>query len=312
MTTRTLAAVSIFIALVCPRATSQREDDAAFDRLLAAECARLNVGKNAVALARPLATKRFFDSGRKAGDDPDGELRRAFRIEALRKLRIDAIVKHDRGDDRRAVEALFEQRYGKDGERVVVEQVFVSLAATRERATREADERANLDDDTIRRLARERASSLAARASAAGYDSIIAESDDRTTRRLLRDPATRDRAAIVAGYDYRRFGEAFARAVRELVPGQHSGPVESTTGWHIVRLVSRTCTKFEDVAADLLAEVLRRQATPREVQALRKRLFDEHEARERKANGTPDRAGREVRHDRDTGVLLSCEAPPEA
>ncbi|MCA8972061.1 MAG: hypothetical protein KDC95_19895 [Planctomycetes bacterium] len=312
MTTRTLAAVSIFLALACPRATSQREDDAAFDRLLAAECARLGVGKNAVALARPLATKRFFDSGRKASDDPEGALRQAFRIQALRKLRIDAIVRHDRGDDRRAVEALFEQRYGKDGERVVVEHVFISFVATQGRARDDDAEHSGVDDDTIRRLARERAWSLASRASADGFDSIITESDDRTTRRLLRDPETRDRAAIVAGYDYRRFGEAFARAVRVLVPGQHSSPVESTTGWHIVRLVSRTCTKFEDVAADLLAEVLRRQATPREVRALRKRLFDEYETRERKANVKPDCEGREVRHERESGVLLSCEVPPQA
>nr|HMQ22261.1 peptidylprolyl isomerase [Planctomycetota bacterium] len=249
----------------------QRGTDADFDRLLEAECKRLGAGKIAPSLARPLATKRFFDSGRRAKDDPDGSVRRAFRTEALRKLRIDAIVAHDRaksenGGDARAVLALFEDRYGPSGEQVTLRHVLVSFDAERRRLGQEGGgtpEAEKLRAKSVEERAKARAEELAARARSEGFDSILAESDDRQSRRLLRDPKQRGSAGRIERYDGRRFGAAFARAVTETPVLTIPAPIASDLGWHVIRIEARRRTRFEDVEAQLRTEVLRRQATPR-------------------------------------------------
>ena len=102
----------------------------------------------------------------------------------------------------------------------------------------------------------------------------------RQTRRLLRDPARKAKAGFLEGYNYQRYGDSFANAVRAMDIGGFSAPVESTVGYHVVHLVDRNTTKFADVAAALKTELGRGPASPSEALELRKALLAKYRFRQ--------------------------------
>ena len=127
---------------------------------------------------------------------------------------------------------------------------------------------------------RARAEDLKSRlASGEPWPKVLLESDDRTTRALLRDPARRDEAGLLDGYNYRRYGPGLASVVRSLAVGVVSDPVKTDMGYHIVQVISRKVTRLEDVVGALRKELRARAASPVEAEVLRKRLFAEHEVR---------------------------------
>lgn len=216
-----------------------------------------------------MATKRLHESGRGQSD-----LRQKFITEALRELRVNALVGADRAKDPKALKTLFDHRHGVDGQRVQVRQILVSYSATRDRLLAAGE---STDDAAVRAAARKRAQGLHEELLAGRkLESLLDESDDRLTRRLLRDPKRREKAGFLAGYNYTRYGSGIANVVRGLKVGEVSGPVESSTGYHLVQVVERRITRFEDVRARLQQEVARAPATPAEVLALRKALFEKY------------------------------------
>ncbi len=249
------------------------DEDHLFDVLLARECRVRGLARSAPLLARGMATQRLHETGRDLSKNND-DLRRKFIAEALRELRIDALVSADRTRDPKAVKALFDHRYGVGGVRVSVRQILVSFAATKDRLATAGEP---ADDTATRAAARKRAQELRMEIQAGrDFASLLAKSDDRITRRLLRDPARSASAGFLKGYNYTRYGENFASVVRGMGVGEVSAPVESNVGFHLVHLVDREITRFEDVEARLRQEVGRRRATPPEVLALRKALFGKY------------------------------------
>lgn len=255
-------------------ACSQDQDPSpTFDDLLARECKARGLATSAPVLARSLATRRLHGSGRGLSKEND-DLRHKFRLEALRKLRIDAIVGANRAKDPKQLRILFNHRYGVGGVRVRVRQILVSFAATRNRLSSAGR---STDRDTVRAAARKRAQTLHREIlGGRGFESLIGESDDRLARRLLRDPTQRAKAGFLEGYNYTRYGADFANAVRGTGVGEVSGPVESSIGFHLVQVVDRKITKFQDVKESLEKDVARGSATPAEVLALRKALFEKY------------------------------------
>ncbi len=253
-------------------------EDLAFDILLARECKARGLAKSAPLLARSTAASRFHESGRRQSNDLDGSLRRKFANEALRELRIDALVAADRATDDNAMRALFDRRYGVGGQRVQVRQILVSLAATKDRLAAAGE---NTDHAAVRAAARKRAQALHAElVLGSDFASLLSRSDDRTTRRLLRDPARKARAGFLEGYNYQRYGDSFANAVRAMDIGAFSAPLESTVGYHLVHLVDRNTTRFADVAAALKTELGRGPAKPSEALGLRKALLAKYRFRQ--------------------------------
>ena len=246
--------------------------DMVFDMLLVRECRRLKLARNAPLIAKSLATQRYHGAGRSAADDPEGDMRRKFANEELRRMRVHAIVGAVRAQDPAAVEELFNRRHGVDGEKVRVRQVLVSRTATRRRLGVDAT------DTAVNVAARSRAESLRARLLAGdAWPDVLAESDDRTTRALLKDPSSRDEAGFLKGYNYRRFGHGFAELVRGLEVGAVSDAFKSDMGYHVVQVVSRKRTRLKDVIGALRTELRARPASPAESEILRKRLFKEYE-----------------------------------
>lgn len=262
--------VETYLRYLAARFGTRYLEDLAFDLLLAEECAARGLARSAPSLARPLGARRFHQSGRRNAQDPRGDMQRKFANEALRQQRIDALVRADRRADETALRALFDRRYGVGGERVVVRHILVSFAATRQRLAASGREPARAQ---VVAAARARAHTLhrRLRSSDTGFAALLPESDDRQTRRLLRT-APRE-AGLLPDYNYQRYGDAFAAAVRRLAVGAVSGPVETAQGFHLIEVVDREVTRFEDVAAELREAMNRRRTSPAEALALRRALL---------------------------------------
>ena len=249
-------------------------EELAFDIALERECHARGLARSAPVLARSTAAMRIKASGRSSGSDPDYTQQRKFANESLRKLRIDAIAAAERSEDDAAVRALFDRRHGVGGERVTIRQVLVSFPLTRRRLERAAQP---ADKDAVAAAARARATLLRRRLDGTmGFARLLAESDDRTTRTLLRDPEHAAEAGLLPGYNYQRYGEAFATAVRKLSVGQISAAIPSEVGYHLIELVDRVVTKLVDVEVRLRRELRRGPARPAQIVALRRRLLQKY------------------------------------
>lgn len=250
-------------------------EDLVYDLALTAECKRRRLAPRAPIMARSMATLRLAESGRTGDQAASDELRRKFINTELRELRENAILGAARRQDDDLLKELFERRHGVGGEQVQVRQVLVSFAATRERLMPPGKEPPP-SAATVKARARARAQQLYETAiKSPDLTPLLGESDERITRRMLRRPATRAQAGILQGYNYRRYGANFAAAVRRLQPGQISEPIESSTGFHLIELISRKTTRLESVEAGLRRELQGRKPTPHERQQLRRRLLEE-------------------------------------
>jgi hypothetical protein len=249
-------------------------EDLAFDMVLERECRARGLVKNAPLLARSAAARRFHESGRRAKSDPDGSQQRKFINEALRKMRVDALVAANKRRNKGALRALFDRRFGVGGERVRVRHVLISYRATGRRL-HTAGEIA--EAAAVEHAARIHATELRERLRRGDkFDALLGSSDDRTTKTMLRDPKQAPEAGSLPSYNYVRYGESFARAVRVLKVGEVSLPVASSVGYHLVQLLDRKITKLEDVEEQLRQELGRGSAKPAEVSALRRALFEKH------------------------------------
>ena len=248
-------------------------EDLAFEIALARECKARGLARGAPTLARGVAAAQLRESGRTANDDLDASLQRRFANDALRKQRSEALVRADRLADPEALRAVFNHRFGQDGVRVRVRQILVSFAATRRRLLAAG---LTADEDQVEQEARARAQSIHDSLANSEFTTLLPESDDTTTRRMLRQPNQAAEAGFLPGYNYRRYGSSFADAVRGLAVGQISAPVRSDTGLHLIRLVERKVTKFQDVKDTVRKELSARKSSQAERTALRRALLDKY------------------------------------
>lgn len=265
---------STYVRYLAARFGDRYLEDLVFDDLLARECKERKLAGNAPLMARSLATQRFHGAGREIGSDPRGDLRRKFANEELRRLRAHALAGVDRAVDPVAIDELFNRRFGVGGQKVKVRQVLVSSHATRLRLGDEAT------DAAVDVAARSRAEQLRARLQKGDpWIEVLKESDDRTARRLLRDPEQREKAGLLDGYNYRRYGAGFAKVVRGLEIGVVSDPVKTTTGYHLVQVISRKTTRLKDVLGVLRRELRSRPASQSDIARLKNRLFEKYEVK---------------------------------
>ncbi|MEC9049079.1 MAG: PQQ-binding-like beta-propeller repeat protein [Planctomycetota bacterium] len=229
-------------------------ENLAFAMALARECEALKLARSAPTLARSEAAQQATSDA-----SPAAAARARRATEALRDLRVAALIGAARARDDGRLRELFEHRYGRGGVRVQVRHV---LSTTARSAPQPAAERAAALRQTL--------------AEGASFDDLLAKSHDRVTRRLLRDPQRRGEAGVLPNYNYHRFGDAFADAVRGLAVGEVSAPVTSSVGVHLIQLVARTTTRLEDVAPALRKELASGKARSSEVLRLRARLLDKY------------------------------------
>jgi hypothetical protein len=249
-----------YLRYLAARLGTRHVEGLAFDWLLAQACQARRIGRTAPLLARGMATRRLHSSGRR---DADADTRRKFTNEALRELRVQAIVRADRKIDDTSLLEYFDERYGKGGVRSHIRHVFLRVTSSRPR------------NETA-----ERAGQLHAKLVAGtSFDDLLAQSDDTATRRALRDPESQSDAGFVPRYNYERFGAKVAACVRSLKVGEVSTPVESSQGFHLIHLVERRITEFADVAEALRTTLRHRRVSKAETRALRRSLFAKYRFR---------------------------------
>lgn len=229
-------------------------ENLAFAMALARECEARGLARSAPTLARSEVAQQTV------GDTPfDPATRARLATEALRDLRMVALIGEERAKDQDALRELFEHRYGKGGVRVRVRHVL------------------STDRMSAPQTAQQRATALRAELqNGATFDDLLAKSHDRVTRRLLRDPKRRAEAGLLPNYNYHRYGDAFADAVRRLQVGGVSQPVASSVGVHLVELLDRTTTRLEDVRPELVRQLAGGKARSAEILQLRQQLLTKY------------------------------------
>jgi hypothetical protein len=270
-------------------------EDLVLDRILEREVAASDLERAAAdvkaALADPDATARRLLERRIAeehGGDRDAYRRSlavaqvteaedlwSMRQRALRQYRIAALVQQHRTDDARALRRLFDDRYGVDGLRVRVRHVFLSFGAERARARAAGQEATEAD---LEAAVRARAEALwREHVEGAAFADLVAKGhDDPHAREEARDPATREAAGAIAGYNFQEFGPELADLVRAMRPGDVRGPLRSSHGYHIVRLDHAERTQFADVEDELRAAWHAQPPSLAETRLLRERLFEKY------------------------------------
>jgi hypothetical protein len=252
-------------------------EDYAFDACLERATREKGLAPDAPRLAGEHADDTLREYG---GQLPAWQLEdRRVRIlaEELRRLRAEALVRAEREPSKEDLRALFDETYGVDGQRVKIRHILVSWNGSEQRLRGpDRDKRPNRQQ--IREHALARARELRKKLDEGrSFYSLLKESDDPITRSLVNNPLRRQYAGLIEDYNYQRYGQEFADAVRALKKGEISAPVLSSHGLHLILLVDREVTRYEDVAEEIERRFQQRPLLFSEVEALRKKLFERYQ-----------------------------------
>ncbi len=174
----------------------------------------------------------------------------------------------------------FEDMYGLGGVRVVIRQIQVALAPLLQEELRKGRSIDQVDRKALEKKALEKALRIRRRILQGEpfWKVCVEESDDPAARAAAGDPEKARKAGLVEGYNYQRFGGAFADAVRKLKPGQVSEPVPFKSGseivsYHIIKLDRRVVTRLEDVREKVIQALKKEPPTFFEKLKLRQALL---------------------------------------
>lgn len=179
----------------------------------------------------------------------------SFRLWTANQLRGDALleacIRRERAPTEVEVRERFERMYGEGGVHFQVRHIQI---------TRRADD---ADGSIARAAADEIMKELEVDPSR--FASLVQErSDDRFTQR---------NDGLIPNYRSHTFGEAFDRAVRGLdSPGQVVGPIPSSRGFHVIQLVRRTTTPFDEVRSEIEALLIAEPPAATERHEYRRKL----------------------------------------
>jgi hypothetical protein len=80
-------------------------------------------------------------------------------------------------------------------------------------------------------------------------------------RRVSIEPSAKDNGGVLGSAPAAQYAPEFAKAVVALQPGEISKPVHTQFGWHVIYLVDKQVTPFEEAKAGLLEPVADREFT---------------------------------------------------
>ena len=192
--------------------------------------------------------------------------RNLMRVEIERKVREDALILAGRAFTDEDLRARFDQTYGMGGVAVEVRHLFLNRARMSKELERLGIDPREMTPEELDRRLMLRAEELRAEVAAgADFESLV--------RQYSHDLSVGQNGGIIPNYNYRRYGEPLARAVRAAEVGSVSAPVPTVAGVHLIRVESRTVTSFETVRETLRATLLDEEPSMTERGELRARLF---------------------------------------
>jgi hypothetical protein len=227
--------------------------DADFAPFWAKTCAQDPGGESAV-------LARLAEQGRTVAD-----VKRSFRVARRLELGEDFLSRRTRVIDAAAIATRFDREYGKGGVKVELAHLFLNRAAMRAELAGRGVPAAELGIDRLDRELAGRAAELVVRLGAG-------ESFDAVAREASHDQSTRASGGVIADYNYDRFGEELAQAVRAAEVGVPFGPVRGAAGLHIGLVKSRVVTQLADVRDELIQKIAKDPASSRERMELRHKL----------------------------------------
>ena len=178
-----------------------------------------------------------------------------------------AIVMATREATDELLQARFESDYGQGGVRVEVRHMLIAPSREKARLSRAGTPLEQLTGPRIQEAVDARAADFARRLRAGEDFAELAklESDDLSAKQT---------GGFLPGYNYQRYGEVFAEAVRAAEVGQLVGPIETPAGRHLLEVTERTVTEFEAVSGELVQAVLTADVSPMERYQLRRSLLE--------------------------------------
>ncbi len=169
--------------------------------------------------------------------------------------------------DEEGLVARFEREYGQGGVRVRVRQIFLNRARMQADLVRAGHPPESLDQARIDGEIRRRLDALRAELDAGADFAALAARESH-------DLAARANGGLMENYNYDRYGELFADAVRAAEVGVPFGPLATPLGWHLGLVEERVSTDLKDVREELLERMRTDEAQPIERSQLRRRLVE--------------------------------------
>lgn len=189
-------------------------------------------------------------------------LRSRARIEALEA----AIVEAGRVVTEEQVAERFERDFGAGGVRVEVRHIYLNRARLKADLIRAGADPTALDNAALDVELEQRAEALLGELEAGADFEALARAHSH-------DLSVQQNGGFIPGYNYRRYGEPLAQAVRAAAVGEPTGPVHSMSGLHLIEVTARTVTDLESVRDELAATLAAEPASWKERGELRARLF---------------------------------------
>ena len=191
---------------------------------------------------------------------------RALREGKRREMLADRICRSRREITPALLQEEFERRYGPGGLTTHVQHLWLTL----QRGKLELESSGKQGDE----LAQENVYAyLVARAAKLAQRVADGEDFEALAREHSHDPSVAENGGYASGYEFTRL----SRDLRDLLPeaplGKLQGPVRTSNGVFLFRVLSRTQTDFEEVRAELLRGLREKPATWAEMRALEKRLY---------------------------------------
>jgi hypothetical protein len=172
-----------------------------------------------------------------------------FRSEAVRVQRLDGIARATRAATDARIAAAFEADYGAGGTRVEVAHLLFMPHVMRAERIRGGADPKSLDAEALKQEAR-------ALAEAARQRAMAGEDFGALAAELSHDQVSKKESGRIANYRPGLYGPAFTDAVAALEPGGVSAVIETGAGFHVIRLVSRTVTRLQDVRPALIERIM--------------------------------------------------------
>lgn len=131
--------------------------------------------------------------------------------------------------------------------RIAVAEKQVGTAELRNQYDQRALEFTTVQADHILVKTRAEAQSVYQRVKNASVDEFVA-----LARKLSIEPGAKDSGGVLASAPATQYVPEFANAVSALEPGEISKPVHTQFGWHVIYLVDKQVTPFEEAKSGLL------------------------------------------------------------
>lgn len=203
----------------------------------------------------------------------DGYKRR-FLVDKRPKLLEQSIIMATRTVSPEAIATKFNLDYGMAGIKVEVRHLMLTRARMQKHLRTQGVQQKDISLELLDKHLAAKAAELFAELQTGANFEVVA-------RRESADLSVHQNGGVIPNYNYKHYGEDFAKVVRAAEVGEVNAPLNTPGAVHITKVEKRTVTKLTDVSAAITAQLSASAAQHPERVSLRARLFSEHSVQTR-------------------------------